>query len=100
MLSDGRFELGLGTGYVQEEFEAAELPFPSAGQRVDYLEHTTAYMREHVGSVQILIAGSARRALPPAAARPAGGAAPRPPRGASASGGRAGRPAPGSTTSS
>src|SRR6202047_2214668 len=45
MLSDGRFELGLGTGYVQEEFEAAELPFPSAGRRVDYLEPTTAYMQ-------------------------------------------------------
>src|ERR1700704_2497268 len=25
-LSGGRFELGLGTGYVKEEFEAAELP--------------------------------------------------------------------------
>lgn len=40
-LSDGRFELGLGTGYVQEEFAAAELPFPSARERLDYLEHTT-----------------------------------------------------------
>src|SRR6202165_4313904 len=33
-LTDGRFELGLGTGYVREEFEAAELPYPSARQRV------------------------------------------------------------------
>jgi len=69
MLSDGRFELGLGTGYVQEEFEAAELPFPSAGRRVDYLEHTTAYMQEHVGSVPILIAGSGDRVLTIAARR-------------------------------
>ncbi len=36
-LSDGRLEIGLGTGYVREEFEAAELPYPSAGARVDYL---------------------------------------------------------------
>ena len=36
-LSGGRFELGLGAGYAQDEFEAAELPYPSARQRVDYL---------------------------------------------------------------
>ena len=36
-LSDGRLDLGLGAGYVREEFEAAELPYPSARQRVDYL---------------------------------------------------------------
>ena len=40
-LSDGRLEIGLGTGYVREEFEAAELPYPSAGARVDYLQHMT-----------------------------------------------------------
>jgi len=33
LLSDGRLDLGLGAGYVQAEFEAAELPFPSAGSR-------------------------------------------------------------------
>jgi probable F420-dependent oxidoreductase len=69
VLSDGRFELGLGTGYVQEEFEAAELPFPSAGQRVDHLEHVTAYMREHLSSIPILIAGSGDRVLTIAAQR-------------------------------
>ena len=30
-LSDGRLDLGLGAGYVREEFEAAEMPYPSAG---------------------------------------------------------------------
>jgi probable F420-dependent oxidoreductase len=63
MLTDGRFELGLGAGYVQEEFEAAELPFPGAGRRVEYLGHVTAYMREHVSNVPILIAGSGDRLL-------------------------------------
>ena len=43
-LSEGRFELGLGTGYVKQEFEAAELPYPTAGERVDHLRHTTKYM--------------------------------------------------------
>ena len=38
--TEGRLELGLGAGYVKEEFEAAGLPFPSARDRVDHLEHT------------------------------------------------------------
>jgi probable F420-dependent oxidoreductase len=62
-LSDGRLELGLGAGYVREEFEAAELPYPSAGQRVDYLEHVTLYMKEHHPSIPILIAGNGNRLL-------------------------------------
>lgn len=62
-LTDGRIELGLGAGYVKEEFEAAELPFPSAGRRVDYLAHVTRYLREHVPSVPILIAGSGDRVV-------------------------------------
>ena len=33
ILSDGRVEIGLGTGYARDEFEAAELPYPSAGAR-------------------------------------------------------------------
>jgi probable F420-dependent oxidoreductase len=62
-LSDGRLELGLGAGYVREEFEAAELPYPSAGQRVDYLEHVTTYLKKHLPSVPILIAGNGKRLL-------------------------------------
>ncbi|WP_116199116.1 TIGR03621 family F420-dependent LLM class oxidoreductase [Amycolatopsis circi] len=37
-LTDGRLELGLGTGYVRGEFEAAGLPWGSAKTRVDRLE--------------------------------------------------------------
>ena len=62
-LSDGRLDLGLGAGYVREEFEAAELPYPSAGQRVDYLEHVTTYLKKHLPSVPILIAGNGNRLL-------------------------------------
>jgi probable F420-dependent oxidoreductase len=63
VLSDGRLEIGLGTGYVREEFEAAELPYPSAGARVDYLEHMTTYLKEHHPSAPILIAGNGDRVL-------------------------------------
>ncbi|MBV9088427.1 MAG: TIGR03621 family F420-dependent LLM class oxidoreductase [Mycobacteriaceae bacterium] len=63
MLTDGRFELGLGAGYVREEFEAAELPFLSAGRRVEYLGHVTRHLRERMSTVPILIAGSGDRLL-------------------------------------
>lgn len=66
-LSGGRFEAGLGAGYVREEFEAAELPFPSAGRRIKYLEHVTTYVRQHVASVPILIAGNGDKLLTVAA---------------------------------
>lgn len=63
LLSEGRLEVGLGTGYVREEFEAAELPYPSAGARVDYLEHTTKYLAERLPTVPIMIAGSGDRVM-------------------------------------
>jgi probable F420-dependent oxidoreductase len=67
VLSEGRLEVGLGAGYVREEFEAAELPYPSAGQRVNYLEHVTAYLKKHQPGVPILIAGNGDRLLTVAA---------------------------------
>ncbi|CAM2778788.1 LLM class F420-dependent oxidoreductase [Saccharomonospora xinjiangensis] len=41
----GRLDLGLGAGYVKEEFEAAGMPFPSPGERVDHLSRTVAELR-------------------------------------------------------
>jgi probable F420-dependent oxidoreductase len=63
LLSEGRLEVGLGTGYVREEFEAAELPYPSAGARVDHLKHMTTYLKEHHPNTPILIAGNGDRVL-------------------------------------
>ena len=37
-LSQGRFILGIGTGWMEEEAKAYHIPFPSAGQRVSELE--------------------------------------------------------------
>ncbi|CAJ1496923.1 TIGR03621 family F420-dependent LLM class oxidoreductase [[Mycobacterium] burgundiense] len=62
-LSDGRLDLGLGAGYVREEFEAAEIPFPTAGQRVSHLEHVTQYLRRHHPEIPLLIAGNGDRVL-------------------------------------
>jgi len=39
-LSGGRFELGLGAGWMQEEFEAFGYPFGSIGERFTALEET------------------------------------------------------------
>jgi len=48
---------------VREEFEAAELPYPSAGERVDHLRHVTTYLKEVAPSIPILIAGNGDRVL-------------------------------------
>ena len=66
-LTGGRLELGLGAGYVRAEFEAAEIPFPSAGRRVEYLRHVTEYLGEHVPDVPLLIAGNGDKLLTVAA---------------------------------
>lgn len=43
--TDGRVELGLGAGYVKEEFEEAGITFESGGKRVDHVEHTARTLR-------------------------------------------------------
>jgi probable F420-dependent oxidoreductase len=62
-LTDGRLELGLGTGYVKEEFDMAELPMPTAGRRVDHLEHMTGYLRNNLPDIPLMIAGNGNRVL-------------------------------------
>lgn len=62
-VSEGRFEVGLGTGYVREEFEAAGIPYPSAGERVNHLKVTTEYLAGQLPDVPIMIAGNGDRVL-------------------------------------
>jgi probable F420-dependent oxidoreductase len=74
----GRLEIGLGAGYVEEEFHAAGLPFPRAGARVDLVTEHAVEIRRLLSSpdyipapVQtpppILIAGGGNRMLATAA---------------------------------
>ncbi|MFH8282831.1 LLM class F420-dependent oxidoreductase [Streptomyces antibioticus] len=49
-LTGGRLELGLGTGYVRDEHEAAGLPWGSPGERVDRLRHTVEELDRLLGS--------------------------------------------------
>jgi probable F420-dependent oxidoreductase len=41
-LSGGRFELGIGAGWYQPEYESAGIPFDPARQRIDRLEEALA----------------------------------------------------------
>ena len=50
ILTDGRLELGLGAGHVEQEFRAAGIDYPPPGRRVDHLG-------EAVPLVQRLLAG-------------------------------------------
>jgi alkanesulfonate monooxygenase SsuD/methylene tetrahydromethanopterin reductase-like flavin-dependent oxidoreductase (luciferase family) len=47
-ISGGRFTLGLGAGWLTEEFEVYGLPFPELGARMEILEETMAYLRAAV----------------------------------------------------
>ncbi|MFJ4521542.1 LLM class F420-dependent oxidoreductase [Streptomyces sp. NPDC088810] len=49
-LTGGRLELGLGTGYVQAEHEAAGLPYGAPRERVDHLERTVTELERLLGS--------------------------------------------------
>jgi probable F420-dependent oxidoreductase len=49
-LTGGRLELGLGTGYVQQEHEQAGLPWGSPGERVDHLRRTVEELDRLLGS--------------------------------------------------
>jgi len=44
-LSDGRFVLGLGAGWLEEEYRAFNFDYPSGGKRVDQLAETIEIVR-------------------------------------------------------
>ena len=46
LLSDGRFELGLGSGASSDEFIQMGIPFASAGARIDHLAETIQVIKQ------------------------------------------------------
>lgn len=58
-LTGGRFELGLGAGYVKAEFEEAGLPWESPGARVDHLERTVKELMDRLDTPPPLLIGGA-----------------------------------------
>jgi len=49
LLSGGRFELGVGAGWMRTEYEAVGLPFDRAGARIDRLAEGIALLRKLLG---------------------------------------------------
>lgn len=45
LLSGGRFELGIGAGWLRREYNQAGLPFAPAGERIDRLAETIAILK-------------------------------------------------------
>jgi probable F420-dependent oxidoreductase len=45
VLSEGRLEIGLGAGWLVNEYEALGIPFESAGARIRLLRETAEFMR-------------------------------------------------------
>jgi probable F420-dependent oxidoreductase len=68
-LTDGRLELGLGAGYVPEEFTAAGLPFGTPGSRLRKLEEVITGMRRLLAAESdaprppVMVAGAGGRIL-------------------------------------
>lgn len=48
LLSDGRFELGLGAGHMRTEHDEAGLPWPNHRARVEHLEDTLVAVRQRL----------------------------------------------------
>jgi alkanesulfonate monooxygenase SsuD/methylene tetrahydromethanopterin reductase-like flavin-dependent oxidoreductase (luciferase family) len=44
-MSGGRFKLGLGVGWMDEEHEVFGIPYPALGERFDLLEDVLGYLR-------------------------------------------------------
>ncbi|WP_328441750.1 LLM class F420-dependent oxidoreductase [Streptomyces sp. NBC_00444] len=65
-LTGGRLELGLGTGYVQAEHEAAGLPYGTPRARVDHLQHTVEELDRLLDAdarVPLMIGGNGDRMM-------------------------------------
>lgn len=48
-MSDGRFDLGVGTGWMEEEHRAFGIPFPAWKERFSRLEESLQYLRAAFG---------------------------------------------------
>jgi len=56
-ISGGRFELGVGAGWLREEYEQAGMAFDAAGVRVDRLEEALRILRDMLGGEKVTFSG-------------------------------------------
>jgi probable F420-dependent oxidoreductase len=57
MFSEGRLEIGLGAGWLANEYEAMGIAFDRAGTRLDRLEETITLLRACFGEGEVRIEG-------------------------------------------
>ncbi|MQA87564.1 MAG: TIGR03621 family F420-dependent LLM class oxidoreductase [Streptosporangiales bacterium] len=57
-LSGGRFELGIGAGWLREEYERAGLPFDAAGVRVGRLEESLHVLKGLLAGARTTFSGA------------------------------------------
>lgn len=57
-LSDGRFELGLGAGWLKVEYEQAGLPYDRAGVRIDRLEESLVILNGLLAGALVSFTGN------------------------------------------
>jgi len=58
LLSDGRFELGLGAGWLREEYERVGIPFAPPAERVDRLQEALAVVKACFRGEPVTFAGA------------------------------------------
>ena len=56
--SEGRLELGLGAGWLENEYDAMGIPFPRAGARIDALRETVDLLQQSFAGGQVEVDGT------------------------------------------
>ena len=57
LLSDGRFELGLGAGWLVSDYEQSGIPYESAGTRIERLEEAVRIIKQFFAGGEFSFAG-------------------------------------------
>lgn len=57
VLSGGRFELGLGSGWLREEYDQAGIPFDAPGTRIDRLVEALAILKGLLAGERVTLTG-------------------------------------------
>ena len=57
VLSDGRIEVGIGCGWLENEYDAIGIPFDRAGIRIDRMEETLRVLRAHFADGIVNVTG-------------------------------------------
>ena len=63
VLSGGRLDIGLGCGWLENEYDALGIPFDRPGIRIARMEETIDVIRAHFGEGQIDVAGKHAHAV-------------------------------------